>query len=516
MPFNSIFSWIIKKRIHQIELFKMYPIEVQRDVLKNLIEGAKESEWGRKHNYDKIKSYTAFASNVPLTDYTTLSPYVERMLKNEQGLLWGEEVNWFAKSSGTTTGKSKFLPVSKEALEMCHYKGGKDLLSLYYNQLPDRKLYKGKHLILGGSAEINYLGNSDSYFGDLSAIILKNMPWWAEIRRTPSKEIALMSNWEEKIEKLAHSTKDQDIYILAGVPSWTLVLCNRVLELTGKSDLREVWPNLELFMHGGVSFEPYREQFKRIIPHEDMNYVETYNASEGFFGIQDDFTRNELLLMLDYGVYFEFIPMSDYDGVNSKVVVPLEGVELDKNYALVISTNAGLWRYIIGDTIRFTSKTPYRFKITGRTKSFINAFGEELVVENAEAAISSACKKTNAEVSNYTAAPIYMEGDSGGGHEWLIEFSTPPEDMKVFTHILDGELKSLNSDYEAKRSADLTLKMPVVHMAKNGLFEEWLKRENKLGGQHKIPRLSNNRDFMEELLELHRSFSLDNLDEMPK
>lgn len=492
----------------------MYPVDVQRDVFDSLIEGGRDTEWGLKYNYAAIKSYGDFNQNVPLTDYQSLEPYIERMLKNEQSLLWGSEVTWFAKSSGTTTGKSKFLPVSKEALEMCHYKGGKDLLSMYYNQLPDRKLYKGKHLILGGSAEINYLGSSDSYFGDLSAIILKNMPWWAEIRRTPSKEIALMSNWEEKIEALAQSTIDQDIYILAGVPSWTLVLCNRVLEITGKSNLREVWPNLELFMHGGVSFEPYRDQFRKIIPFNDMNYVETYNASEGFFGIQDDFKRNELLLMLDYGVFFEFIPMNEYDGLDSSVVIPLEEVELDKNYALVISTNAGLWRYIIGDTIRFTSKTPYRFKITGRTKSFINAFGEELVVENAEAAIASACHKTKAEVSNYTAAPIYMKGQESGGHEWLIEFTRLPENMDVFTHILDGELKSLNSDYEAKRTGDLSLKMPEVHVAKKGLFENWLKKENKLGGQHKIPRLNNDRQFIDELLELNLSFTLDNSDQV--
>lgn len=511
MPFNSIFSWIIKKRIHQIELFKMYPIEVQRDVLRNLIDGAKESDWGKTYGYDSINSYKAFKEKVPLTDYTTLSPYIERMLKGEQNVLWGSEINWFAKSSGTTTGKSKFLPVSKDALEMCHYKGGKDLLSLYYNQLPDRKLYKGKHLILGGSAEINYLGKSDSYFGDLSAIILKNMPWWAEIRRTPSKEIALMSNWEEKIEMLAHSTIDQDIYILAGVPSWTLVLCNRVLEITGKSHLREVWPNLELFMHGGVSFDPYRDQFKKLIPFEDMNYVETYNASEGFFGIQDEFNSNELLLMLDYGVFFEFIPMNEYNGIQSKTAIPLEEVELNKNYAIVISTNAGLWRYIIGDTIRFTSKTPYRFKITGRTKSFINAFGEELVVENAESAIAAACNKTKAQVSNYTAAPIYMEGNESGGHEWLIEFSKEPESLDVFTHILDGELKGLNSDYEAKRTGDLSLKMPVVHIAKKGLFEAWLKKENKLGGQHKISRLNNDRKFIDELLELNLSASFNDL-----
>ncbi|UKN00936.1 GH3 auxin-responsive promoter family protein [Paracrocinitomix mangrovi] len=502
MPFNSIFSWIIKKRIHQIELFKKYPFEVQRDVFNYLIQNAKDTEWGVKYGYNKIKSYKDFSKQVPLSDYPLLQPYIERMLKNEQNLLWNEDILWFAKSSGTTTGKSKFLPVSKSALEDCHYKGGKDLLSLYYNQLPDRKLYKGKHLIIGGSAEITNL-DGDSYFGDLSAIILKNMPWWAEIRRTPSKEIALMSNWEEKIEKLAQTTKDEDIYILAGVPSWTLVLCNRVLEITGKKHLREVWPNLELFMHGGVSFDPYKEQFRKLIPFDDMNYVETYNASEGFFGIQDDFKIDELLLMLDYGIFFEFIPMSDFNGVDSKTVVPLEEVELGKNYALVISSNGGLWRYIIGDTIRFTSKSPYRFKITGRTKSFINAFGEELVVENAEVAMAAACQKTNAHISNYTAAPIFMENGEGGGHEWLIEFITLPDDLEAFTHILDGELKSVNSDYEAKRAGNLSLQMPRIQIASKGLFEAWLKKSDKLGGQHKIPRLNNDRILIDELLAMN-------------
>jgi len=499
MPFNSLFSWLIKKRIHQIDLFKKYPIDVQQEVFHQLLDHGSKTEWGRIFHFAQIESYADFNQNVPLTNYESLEPYIKRLLNNEQNLLWDTDIKWFAKSSGTMVARSKFIPVSKESLEECHYKGGKDLLSLYYNQIPDRKLYKGKHLILGGSAEINYL-TSDSYFGDLSAIILKNMPWWAELRRTPAKEIALMSDWEEKIEKLAHSTINQDIYILAGVPSWTLILCNRVLEITGKKQLREVWPNLELFMHGGVNFEPYREQFRQLIPFEDMNYVETYNASEGFFGIQDDFQINELLLMLDYGVFFEFIPMSSFAGIESKKVIALEDVELGVNYALVISTNGGLWRYIIGDTIRFTNKTPYRFKITGRTKSFINAFGEELVVENAEEAIAAACQQTNTRVLEYSAAPIYMENGKSGGHEWLIEFADDPPDLTTFSFILDCELKHLNSDYEAKRTGDLSVKPPHVRIARKGLFEAWLKSKGKLGGQHKVPRLSNDRILMDELL----------------
>ena len=501
MSLNSLFSWIIKKRIHQIELFKEYPFEVQRDVFTELISRGSNTEWGKKFNFSQIDTYEDFNEMVPLTNYEMLEPYVQRLLKNEQNLLWDKDIKWFAQSSGTMSAKSKFIPVSKEALENCHYKGGKDLLSLYYNQIPDRKLYKGKHLILGGSAKINYLNeNTDSYFGDLSAIILKNMPWWAEVRRTPAKEIALMSEWEEKLEKLAHSTIKQDIYILAGVPSWSLILCNRILEITGKKNMREVWPNLELFMHGGVSFEPYREQFRKIIPFDDMNYVETYNASEGFFGIQDDFKINELLLMLDYGVFFEFIPMHEFDGVNSKTVISLEHVELGVNYALVVSTNAGLWRHIIGDTIRFTNSSPYRFKITGRTKSYINAFGEELLVENAETAIHSVCKLTGLEVLEYTAGPIYMEDGNGGGHEWIIEFKEPPASLESFTQELDKALKATNSDYEAKRTGDLSMQMPVVKEAPRGLFEHWLKSKGKLGGQNKVPRLSNNRELLDEIM----------------
>ena len=379
MPFNSIFSWIIKKRIHQIDLFRKYPVEVQSELLTKMMDSAASTEFGKRYNFASILSHTAFKNEVPLQEYADVKPYVDRLMNGEQHLLWPGETKWFAKSSGTTSGRSKFIPVTRDSLMDCHYKGGKDLLALYYHNFPNRKLYNGKHLIIGGSAQINYLSN-DSYFGDLSAIIVKNLPWWAEIRRTPSREIALMSEWEEKIERMALSTIEQDVYILAGVPSWTMVLANKVLEITGKDHLKEVWPNLELFMHGGVSFDPYREQFQRLIPDPSMNYVETYNASEGFFGIQDT-AAQEMLLMLDYGIFYEFIPMSCFKGTESTEVLDISQVEQGINYALIISTNAGLWRYITGDTIVFTSVNPYRFKITGRTKSFINAFGAEVSVE---------------------------------------------------------------------------------------------------------------------------------------
>lgn len=501
MPFNSIFAWMMKKRIHQIDLFRKYPAEVQNEVFEHLVSRAQKTAFGRKFNFKNIDSYEAFKKEVPLQEYSDLKPWVDRVMEGEQELLWPSETKWFAKSSGTTSSRSKLIPVTKESLEGCHYKGGKDLLALYYDNHPNRKLYKGKHLIIGGSAEVNYL-TTDSYFGDLSAIIVKNLPWWAEIRRTPAKQIALMSEWEDKIEKMAHSTIHEDVYILAGVPSWTMVLANRILEITGKNNLKEVWPNLELFMHGGVNFTPYKEEFERLIPDPKMNYVETYNASEGFFGIQDQVNSDEMLLMLDYGIFFEFIPMSSFDGVNSKEAYKIDDVEEGVNYALVISTNGGLWRYILGDTIRFTSVEPYRFKITGRTKSFINAFGEELIVENAEIAIAHAAKLTNAQIREFTVCPIYMEANGEGAHEWIIEFMKYPDEMDRFTLLLDEKLRELNSDYDAKRYHDLLLKMPVVKPVEHGIFDLWLRSLGKLGGQNKIPRLSNDRKIVEQILQL--------------
>ena len=504
MPFNSIFAWVMKKRIHQIDLFRKYPVEVQSELFEKMIHLGAETEWGKKYQYGLIHNYDHFKEKVPLQEYNDLKPYVDRLISGEQQLLWPTETKWFAKSSGTTDNRSKLIPVTKDSLEECHYKGGKDLLALYYENHPNRKLYKGKHLIVGGSAQINHL-TADSYFGDLSAIIVKNLPWWAEIRRTPSKDIALMSQWEEKIEKMAQSTIHEDVYILAGVPSWTMVLANKVLEISGKNNLKEVWPNLELFMHGGVSFEPYKAQFERLIPDPKMNYVETYNASEGFFGIQDQINSNELLLMLDYGIFYEFIPMSSFDGVNSVEAVDLAGVELDVNYAIVISTNAGLWRYIVGDTVKFTSKTPYRFKITGRTKSFINVFGEELIVENADKAIARAANKIGTVVREYTVAPVFMDGLENGAHEWLIEFTHVPDDVSRFQLLLDEALREVNSDYDAKRCNNFVLGPPIIKVLKAGTFDNWLKSIGKLGGQHKVPRLSNSREIVEQILHVAAS-----------
>jgi hypothetical protein len=499
MPFNSIFAWIIKKRIHQIDLFRKYPVEVQREWMEKLLQSAQHTEWGKRFAYNEIKTYEQFRERVPLQEYIHIEPFVNRLMKGEQNLLWPTETKWFAKSSGTSGQRSKFIPVTKESLEDCHYKGGKDLLALYYHNLPNRKLYNGKHLIVGGSAQVNQL-TSDSYFGDLSAIIVKNLPWWAEIRRTPSRETALLSQWEEKIERMARETIEEDVYILAGVPSWTMVLAKRILQLSGKANLKEVWPNLELFMHGGVSFDPYRTHFQELIPDPNMHYVETYNASEGFFGIQDQIDSTELLLMLDYGIFYEFIPMQYFNGVNSEKVIDLSEVEPGVNYALVISTNGGLWRYIVGDTVRFSSVEPYRFQITGRTTSFINVFGEELIVDNAEKAIGFACSKTGAVIKDYTVAPKFMNSIETGAHEWYIEFSEEPDNITRFSSLLDEKLRELNSDYDAKRYQNFVLEAPVVQNMAPGSFDSWLKSNGKLGGQNKILRLSNNREFVEQFL----------------
>ena len=501
MPFNSIFAWMMKKRIHQIDLFRKYPVEVQQELFDRHLEAGKQTAYGVEHNFDSVHTYEDYKSIVPLKEYEHLKPWIDRLMAGEQRLLWPTETKWFAKSSGTTSSRSKLIPVTKESLEGCHYKGGKDLLAMYYDNHPKRKLYKGKHLIIGGSAEINHL-SADSYFGDLSAIIVKNLPWWCEIRRTPAKEIALMTEWTEKIEKMAHSTINEDVYIIAGVPSWTMVLANRVLEITGKSNLKEVWPNLELFMHGGVSFEPYRDHFKKLIPDPSMNYVETYNASEGFFGIQDEVNSDEMLLMLDYGIFFEFIQMSNFNGVESTDVISISDVELNTNYAVVISTNAGLWRYILGDTIKFTSLHPFRFKITGRTKSYINTFGEEVIEENATAAIAEASIRTNAVVREFTACPVYMSDTRQGAHEWCIEFVKFPDEMERFVMILDEKLRAVNSDYDAKRYNNLVLLEPNIHVVQKGTFDRWLESIGKLGGQNKVPRLSNNRVILEQILQL--------------
>ena len=494
---NSIATWFLKKRIHQIDLFLKYPIEVQEELLKGLINKAKHTEIGNQYDFNSIKTYADFAKSVPVTTYEDNESNYERARKGESNIFWPTPIKWFAKSSGTTNAKSKFLPVSNESLEECHYAASKDLLCLYLNNNPDSELFLGKSLRLGGSKEL-YKENG-TVFGDLSAILIDNMPFWAEFSSTPSNEVSLMPDWETKMQAIVDETINENVTSLLGVPSWVLVLLNQVIESTGRNNLFEIWPNLEVYFHGGVSFDPYLEQYKKLLPKNNFLYYETYNASEGFFAIQDRNNRKELLLMLDYGIFYEFIPMDTYDSTK-EIIIPLSEVKLGKNYAIVITSNAGLWRYKIGDTVRFTSINPYRIKVTGRTKHHINVFGEELIIENAEAALRKAAKLTHSEIVDYTAGPIFMEGKEKGAHEWIIEFKKYPDDIDTFNQLLDAFLQEVNSDYEAKRYRNITLKFPKIHTARKDLFKDWLKQNDKLGGQHKIPRLSNSREFLEELL----------------
>ncbi|MEI6172266.1 MAG: GH3 auxin-responsive promoter family protein [Bacteroidota bacterium] len=498
---NSVVSWLMKKRIHQIELFMKYPHEVQTEWLRKLVSTARNTEWGRQYDFKSIMTPDQFKERLPLFDYDSIKGSIERLRLGEQNILWPSEIKWFAKSSGTTSDKSKFIPVSQEALEECHFKGGKDLLSIYCNNHTETKLFDGKAIAMGGSHQITEVNNELYYQGDLSAILIQNLPGWVEFMRTPNLAIALMDEWESKIEMMAKATIQHDVTNISGVPSWTLLLFKRVLKITGKSNILEVWPNLELFVHGGVNFLPYREQFRQILPSEKVNYLETYNASEGFFGIQDRIKANDMLLMLDYGIYYEFIPLDEI-GLEQPRVYSLDQVALFTNYAMVITTNAGLWRYQIGDTVQFTSLDPYRIKISGRTRNFINAFGEELIIDNAEKAMAVACNRSNAIVTEYTAAPIYLSGDHKGAHEWLIEFEKKPEDLAFFTSSLDTALKSLNSDYEAKRYNGLLLAEPLIRIVPTNTFYNWLKKKGKLGGQHKVPRLSNDRKYVDEILQL--------------
>ncbi len=492
----------MKKRIHDIELFMKYPLEVQEELFRELIRRGKNTEFGRKYGFDSIRSYRDYKNNVPVHSYEQIFPYIERVMKGEQNILWPSEITWFAKSSGTTNARSKFIPVSTEALENCHFKGGKDLISIYVNNYPDSRMFTGKGLAIGGSHQINeYDPSASSYYGDVSAVIMKNLPLWAQVIRTPSLDVALMDKWEEKIEKMARITAEQNVTNLSGVPTWTILLLQKIMELKKTENILEVWPNLEVFFHGAVAFTPYRELFKKLIPNDKMRYCETYNASEGFFGIQDQKDSNELLLMLDYGIFYEFIPSSEMHRENPQTV-GLEDVVAGQNYAMLISTNAGLWRYQIGDTVKFTSTDPYRIKISGRTKHFMNAFGEEVIIENAELAITEACNQTGAIIDNFTAAPIYFDEGQRGGHEWVIEFKLAPGDTNKFRDALDTKLREINSDYDAKRYKDMALQPPIIHAVNEGTFYQWMKKRGKLGGQNKVPRLSNNREHIDDILEM--------------
>jgi len=485
-----------------MEYFIKYPIEVQQQVLQNLLYCAVDTEIGKRYDFSSLERYEHFKNRLPIVRYEDISKDIERCRNGEQNIFWNTPIKWFAKSSGTTNAKSKFIPVSNEALEECHYKAGKDMLSLYFNNNENSQLLAGKCLRLAGSKELHNKNNK-IYFGDLSAIVTENLPIWAEFSSTPSTKVSLMTEWEAKLKAIIKESVQDNVTGLLGVPSWMLVLLQKTLSETKKKDLFEIWPNLEVYFHGGVNFDPYHSQFQSLLPSADFKYYEIYNASEGFFAIQDQNNSRDLLLMLDYGIFYEFIPMDKYGTHSEDDVISLDGVAVGVQYAVIITTNGGLWRYDIGDTIRFTSLSPFRIQVTGRTKHHINVFGEELIIDNAEKALNAAAQKTGAQYVDFTAGPIFMEGKNKGAHEWIIEFNNPPNDINMFTQILDEELKAENSDYEAKRYKNITLTLPKVHMARTNLFYDWLAKKNKLGGQHKVPRLSNKRKFLEELLEMN-------------
>ncbi len=493
-------SSLARMRLWRIEAWRNNPLDAQREVLQDIVTSAQYTEFGRKYNFSNLFNVREFKSAVPIHEYDDLKPYIERIMKGEQNILWDTPIYWFAKSSGTTSDKSKFIPVSEESLHDGHYKASKDVLSLYYQYNPNSELLTGKGLVIGGSHSINPV-NNEARYGDLSAVLMQNSPFWGHWLRTPDLSIALMDEWENKIEKLAAATIKENVTSVSGVPTWTLILFKRILELTGKKTISEVWPSLELFMHGGVSFTPYKEQFQKLIG-KTINYLEMYNASEGFFAAQDIPGEEGMLLFTDHGIFFEFMPVGEY-GKRNPQTVGLQDVQLGKNYAPIISTNGGLWRYLLGDTVQFTSLQPFRIKVSGRLKHYINTFGEEVIVDNTDKAIAIASEKTGAIVNDYTAAPVYFSDSSNGAHEWLIEFEKEPASLEIFTQELDMALKNVNSDYEAKRHKDIALRIPVVHSIKKGIFNQWLRSKGKLGGQHKVPRLSNERKLIEEIWQLN-------------
>lgn len=471
----------------------------QREVLQHLVTSAQYTEFGKKYNFSNLFNLKSFKKTVPIHEYNDLKPYIERMMQGQENILWNEPINWFAKSSGTTSDKSKFIPVSDESLQDNHFQSSKDVLSNYYKNFPSSDLLTGKGLVVGGSHQISTI-NDDIHYGDLSAVLMQNSPFWGQWLRTPELSIALLDEWESKIEKLAQTTANENVTSLAGVPTWTLLLLKRILDIKQKQTIKEVWPNLELYIHGGVSFLPYREQFEKIIG-APINYLEIYNASEGFIAGQERPGDDGMLLFTEHGIFYEFMPVEEYGKPNPQTI-GLNEVKVGVNYAPVISTTGGLWRYLIGDTIQFTSLNPYKIKVSGRLKHFINAFGEEVIVDNADKAIAMACERTNAIVNDYTVAPVYFSDGSNGTHEWLVEFDREPTCIKTFTQELDASLKSINSDYEAKRTKDIALRMPLLKAIPKGTFNEWLRSKGKLGGQHKIPRLSNERTIVEEILQL--------------
>jgi hypothetical protein len=502
--FSPALSRLARLRYWRIEHWVNNPIAAQREVLQDLITHGQYTLFGRKHQFSEIFNIRKFKETVPIHEYEDLKPYIEQIMAGEESVLWNTPVEWFAKSSGTTNDKSKYIPITKESIEDNHFQGSKDVLTIYYHALPNSDLLTGKGLVIGGSHQVHPI-KEDIQYGDLSAVLLQNSPIWSGLIRTPELSIALMDEWEEKIESLAQSTINEDVSSIAGVPTWTLVLLKRILEISGKQNIKEVWPNFELYIHGGVSFTPYKEQFKKVIG-PDCNYLEIYNASEGFFAAQDRINEEGMLLFLNHGIFYEFMPIEEYGKANP-LTIGLNKVELGKNYAIIISTNGGLWRYLVGDTIQFTQLNPFRIKVSGRLKQFINAFGEEVIADNTDKAISEACEAFGVSVKEYTAAPVYMSDHASGAHEWLIEFEEDPKNLQAFTIALDASLQALNSDYEAKRHKNIALGLPQITAVKKGCFHEWLKQKGKLGGQHKVPRLSNERIYVDEIKSIHQALN---------
>lgn len=501
--FGNLVAEYLKLRISKIRHYLEHPMEVQLSLLAGLLDDARDTEIGRTYGFEDIADYAAFRERVPVVTYEGFFPYIQRVINGEQQVIWPSEIKWFAKSSGTTSDKSKFIPVSKEALDTCHFRGPRDLMCMYAHNNPGTQVFSGKSLIMGGSQKVHET-NEHMRYGDVSAVMMKNQPLLASVLRTPNLEIALMEDWEAKIERMAEETIPQNITNLGGVPTWTLVLIKRILEITGKDNLLSVWPNLEVYMHGGVSFQPYEATFRELIRSDDFNYYQTYNASEGFFAYQFENGARDMVLALNNGIFFEFIPQGHYNDPDPPTVL-LDEVEIGRHYALVITTNAGLWRYKVGDTVQFTARDPFRIKVSGRTKHFINAFGEEVIIDNAEHAMTTACARSGAHVREYTVAPVYFAGEEKARHQWLIEFEIRPPSCDDFMRELDTALQSVNSDYEAKRKGDMALTLPQLTVAREGLFHDWLKSKGKLGGQHKVPRLSNDRTYMDELLKMNVS-----------
>lgn len=492
-------SRLARMRFWRIENWSRHPVAVQREVLQELVTAAQHTSFGKKYKFSTLFTLKEFKKRVPIHSYEDIKPYVERMMNGEENILWNTPINWFAKSSGTTSDKSKFIPISDESLQDNHFKASKDVLATYYNNFPGSDLLTGKSLVVGGSHQLNKM-NEEIQYGDLSAVLMQNTPFWGQWLRTPELSIALLDEWEDKIEQLAAITAEENVTSLAGVPTWTLLLLKRILAIKGKTTIKEVWPNLELYITGGVSFVPYREQFDKIFGAK-INYLEIYNASEGFFAGQQCPDDDGMLLFTEHGIFYEFMPVDQY-GQKNPQTEGLDKVSIGKNYALVISTTGGLWRYLVGDTIQFTSLHPYKIKVTGRLKHYMNAFGEEVIVDNSDNAIAIAAEKTESIVNDYTAAPVFFSEHANGAHEWLIEFEKKPDNLQQFIIELDNALKNCNSDYEAKRHRDIALRLPIVHILPKGHFTKWLHSKNKVGGQHKVPRLSNERVILEEILSI--------------